>query len=202
LFTGARVPHQIGQKEQPASYQDAINAVLLVSKSVAAELSIRQATRSGFHPGRCAEFLDENQNVVAVAGELDPALAVENDLPRRVAAAEINLTALYSAAPNSISSSAILVMPAATQYLSLVVDRNVSAFDVLAAIAEGAGELLENVSLTDDYRGDNVAADKKSLTFALLFRASARTLTQAEASVARDAAVAQAASKYGAEIRA
>ena len=202
LFTGARVPHQVGQKEQPASYQDAINAVLLVSKSVAAELSIRQTTRSGFHPGRCAEFLDENQNVVAVAGELDPALAVENDLPRRVAAAEINLTALYSAAPNSISASAILVMPAATQDLSLVVDRKVSAFDVLAAIAEGAGELLENVSLTDDYRGDNVAADKKSLTFALRFRASDRTLTQAEASVARDAAVAQAASKYGAEIRA
>ena len=202
LFAGARVPHQVGQREQQASYQDAINAVISVAKSVAAELSIRQVTRTGFHPGRCAEFIDANQNVIAVAGEIDPALAIENDLPRRVAAAEINLTALYAAAPNSISASAIHIMPAATQDLSLVVERTVSAFDVLATITEGAGELLENVTLTDDYRGENVAADKKSLTFALRFRASDRTLTQAEASLARDAAVALAASKYGAEIRA
>ncbi len=202
LFAGARVPHQVGQREQEASYQDAINAVITVAKSVAAELSIRQVTRTGFHPGRCAEFIDANQNVIAVAGEIDPALAIENDLPRRVAAAEINLMALYAAAPNSISASAIHIMPAATQDLSLVVERTVSAFDVLATITEGAGELLENVTLTDDYRGENVAADKKSLTFALRFRASDRTLTQAEASLARDAAVALAASKYGAEIRA
>jgi phenylalanyl-tRNA synthetase beta chain len=202
LFAGARVPHQVGQREQQASYQDAINAVITVAMSVAADLSIRQVTRTGFHTGRCAEFIDANQNVIAVAGEIDPALAIENDLPRRVAAAEINLTALYAAAPNSISANAIHIMPAATQDLSLVVERTLSAFDVLATITEGAGELLENVTLTDDYRGENVAADKKSLTFALRFRASDRTLTQAEASLARDAAVALAASKYGAEIRA
>lgn len=202
LLAGSRVPHQIGQKEQAANYQDAINAVLVVANSVATELNIRQAQRAGFHPGRCAEFISGDGAVVAVAGELDPALAIENDLPRRVAAAEINLTALYAAAPASISAQPIGIMPAATQDLSLVVAREVSAADLQNAIVEGAGELLEHITLTDDYRGENVDASKKSLTFALRFRAQDRTLTQGEASEARDAGVANAAEKFGAVIRA
>ena len=202
LFTGSRVPSQVGQKELAANYQDAINAVLTAARAVAAELEIRQAQHAGFHPGRCAQFFAKDGSLVAVAGELDPALALENDLPRRVAAAEINLTALYAAAPVSISAQPIGIMPAATQDLSLVVDRKVAAAELQAAIVEGAGELLEHIELTDDYRGDNVEPAKKSLTFALRFRALDRTLTQAEASEARDAGVANAAAKFGAVIRA
>jgi phenylalanyl-tRNA synthetase beta chain len=69
-------------------------------------------------------------------------------------------------------------------------------------ILEGAGELLEQVTLVDDYRGDNVAAGHKSLTFALRFRAADRTLTQVEASESRDKAVALANQKFGATLRA
>lgn len=202
LLTGARIPNQVAQKEVAANYQDAINAVLAVANSVAVSLSIRQAQRNGFHAGRCAEFLTPIGDVVAVAGELDPALTVENDLPRRVAAAEINLSAIYAVAPASLSATPIGIMPAATQDLTLVVARDVAANVLLQAIVEGAGELLEHVALTDDYRGDNVEADKKALTFALRFRATDRTLTQAEATEARDSGVANAAAKFGAVIRA
>jgi phenylalanyl-tRNA synthetase beta chain len=202
LLTGARIPSQVNQKEVAANYQDAINAVLAIANSVAVSLEIRQAQHTGFHPGRCAEFVSSNGRVVAVAGELDPALALENDLPRRVAAAEVNMTELYAAAPQSLSASPIGIMPAATQDLSLVVSRDVPAVEVMTAVAEGAGELLEHISLTDDYRGENVEHDKKSLTFALRFRASDKTLTQAEATEARDAGVAAAAAKFGAVIRA
>ncbi|MFM2384675.1 MAG: hypothetical protein RL166_549 [Actinomycetota bacterium] len=76
------------------------------------------------------------------------------------------------------------------------------AGDVLRTIEEGAGELLEQVRLIEDYRGGNLPEGQKSLTFALRFRATDRTLTQAEASEARDAAVALAGKLYGATIRA
>jgi phenylalanyl-tRNA synthetase beta chain len=55
--------------------------------------------------------------------------------------------------------------------------------------------------LTDDYRGSNVPEGSKSLTFALRFRAMDRTLTQVEASEARDAGVAKAKQRFNAEIR-
>jgi phenylalanyl-tRNA synthetase beta chain len=140
--------------------------------------------------------------LIGVAGELDPALMAANDLPRRVAAAEINLNALYEAAPKVIQASAIGIMPAATQDLSLVVDVTVAAAELQKTIVDGAGELLETITLVDDYRGDNVGENKKSLTFALKFRAEDRTLTQAEATEARDAAVKLAAEKFQAVLRA
>jgi phenylalanyl-tRNA synthetase beta chain len=71
-----------------------------------------------------------------------------------------------------------------------------------AVIREGAGELLEEVVLVDDYRGENVPQGQKSVTFSLRFRAADRTLTQAEASQSKEAAVALANQKFGANLRA
>jgi phenylalanyl-tRNA synthetase beta chain len=72
---------------------------------------------------------------------------------------------------------------------------------VLAALRAGAGELLESIRLFDVYEGAQVGDDKKSLAFALRFRADDRTLTSEEASAARDAAVAEAARRTGAQLR-
>ena len=73
-----------------------------------------------------------------------------------------------------------------------------AAADVEAALREGAGELLESIRLFDVYTGDQVGEGKKSLAYALRFRAADRTLKEGEASAARDAAVALAAERTGA----
>ena len=51
------------------------------------------------------------------------------------------------------------------------------------------------------YTGTQVGENRKSLTFALRFRATDRTLTEDEASAARDAAVQCAAERVGAVLR-
>ena len=61
---------------------------------------------------------------------------------------------------------------------------------VVDAVRDGAGELLEDVALFDVYTGPQIGEGRKSLTLALRFRAADRTLTEDEASAARDAAVA------------
>ena len=85
--------------------------------------------------------------------------------------------------------------------MALIVDRDVPAAEVESALAEGAGELLESISLFDVYSGDQVGEGRKSLAFALRFR-SDRTLTDAEAAAARQAAVAVAVERFGAVQRA
>jgi phenylalanyl-tRNA synthetase beta chain len=65
----------------------------------------------------------------------------------------------------------------------------------------GAGELLESIRLVDDYRGAGIDEGQKSLTFALRFRATDRTLTAAEASEARLAGAAEAQRRFGAAVR-
>ena len=55
--------------------------------------------------------------------------------------------------------------------------------------------------LFDVYTGEKLGEGKRSLAFALRFRAPDRTLTVDEASSARDAAVAAATERHGAVLR-
>ncbi|PRC48378.1 hypothetical protein C6A85_80150, partial [Mycobacterium sp. ITM-2017-0098] len=69
---------------------------------------------------------------------------------------------------------------------------------VVDAVRAGAGELLEDVRIFDVYTGPQIGDGRKSLALALRFRAPDRTLTEEEASAARDAAVALAEERVGA----
>ena len=92
--------------------------------------------------------------------------------------------------------------PLAKEDVALVVDADVTVAAVRGRAARGAGELLESVRLFDVFTGEQIGAGKKSLAFALRFRAPDRTLTEEETSAARDAAVAVAAERTGAVQRA
>ena len=201
LLTGERVKQQTGMAASAFDYSDAIEAAKIIARSIGVELELKAASPKGFHPGRTAELLVAGVHV-GFAGEIDPVLTADNDLPRRVAAAELNLEVLYSAATDVRQATPIGVMPAATQDLSLLVDLDLPAATLQATIVEGAGDLLEQIRLVEDYRGTNLPEGKKSLTFALRFRAEDRTLTQVEASESRDKAVALAQERFGAIIRA
>jgi phenylalanyl-tRNA synthetase beta chain len=84
----------------------------------------------------------------------------------------------------------------------LVVSQDVPADAVRDVLVEGCGELLESAFLVDDYRGEGIGEGQRSLTFALRFRASDRTLTQVEATEAKERGVALATKKFGAVLRA
>ena len=200
LFLGSRLGQQPGTKSIAFGIEDALQAARLVGKAVGVELDLVQSKPKGLHTGRSADLL-VGDKVVGFIGEISPAITKANDLPRTVGVFEINLDELFASAPESVAANPIGTLPAATQDLSLVVSQEVPAAEVLAAVKEGAGELLEEISLTDDYRGANIPEGTKSLTFALRFRAMDRTLTQAEATDARDAGVELARQRFSAEIR-
>jgi phenylalanyl-tRNA synthetase beta chain len=200
ICLGQRLPSQPGVLSVNFSFEDALHAANLVASAAGAKLSVRQGEPKGFHKARSAELLVEDK-VVGVVGEIDPQLTKQNDLPRQVGAFEINLDLLFELSPEIRVANSIGVMPAATQDLSLIVDASTPAAEVMLAVQEGAGALLESISLTDDYRGENVAPGTKSLTFALRFRAMDKTLTQAEASEARDRGVEVAKERHQAELR-
>ena len=201
IFLGNRSDAQPGQKPVRFGVQDALYAAKLVGQAIGVSFDIKQAEPTGYHPGRSAELLVGNK-VVGFVGEIAPAITKQADLPRTVGVFEIDLDALLNAAPESVVAKPIGTLPALTQDLSLVVSLDVPALELMNTVREGCGELLEDISLTDDYRGSNIAENSKSLTFALRFRAMDRTLTQVEASEARDKAVALASKRFKAEIRA
>jgi phenylalanyl-tRNA synthetase beta chain len=200
LYLGQRLGAQPGAKAITFGVEDALHAARVLGHAVGVELELRQSKPKGFHSGRSADLL-VNGELVGFVGELNPSVSKLNDLPRTVGVFEINLDALFALAPESVMAKPIGTLPAATQDLSLVVGQEIPAAEVLTAVKEGAGDLLEEITLTDDYRGANIPEGTKSLTFALRFRAMDRTLTQAEASDARDAGVEVARKKFNAKIR-
>ncbi|TPW70283.1 phenylalanine--tRNA ligase subunit beta [Schumannella sp. 10F1B-5-1] len=200
LALGDVVEKQPGLAAVHAGLADALDAAREVALAAGVTLEIVQGAHPALHPGRTAELRVDGQSV-GHAGELLPALAAELDLPRVVAVAELDLDAVIALGGGQRAARAIGTLPAATQDLSLVVDAAVPAAEVIAAVTEGAGELLEHVRLVDDYRGPGVPEGSKSITLALRFRAADRTLTAAEATEAKLAGVALATERLGAALR-
>ena len=186
---------------RPASWQQAIAAVEVAARALGVTLVRRAAEQAPWHPGRCAEISTSDGVVLGYAGELHPNVVAAFGLPERTSAAEIDLTALLAAAPPRGSVASISSYPVAKEDVALIVGADVPAAEVEAALRSGAGPLLESIQLFDIYTGSQVGEGRKSLAFALRFRAPDRTLTDAESGAARDAAVAAAVEAVGAEPR-
>jgi phenylalanyl-tRNA synthetase beta chain len=184
-----------------ASWSDAVQAVRDVATELDVHVDVRAGTKPPWHPGRCAEIVLEDR-VIGHAGELHPKVCAGYGLPPRTAAAEVDLDALLERAPLIVPAPVFSAFPVAKEDVALVVDAGLPAGDLAATLREGAGELCESVRLFDVYTGEQVPDGRKSLAFALRFRAPDRTLTEAETGAARDAAVALAAERHGAVQRA
>lgn len=197
LFSGAEHDETPGATARAFDWRDALDSVLLVADAAGVKLTVVNGEHQAFHPGRTAVLKNAAGDVIAYAGELHPKLLAKLNLPERTSAFELNFTALIAEAGEAVQATGISGYPAANQDVALVVDATVPAADVAAALAEGAGELLEDVRVFDDYRGTGIEEGKKSLAFALRFRATDRTLTADEASEAREAGVALAAERFG-----
>jgi phenylalanyl-tRNA synthetase beta chain len=183
-------------KGRQATWADAVQVVREVARVLNVAVTVGAATQAPWHPGRCAE-IRVGDTVIGHAGELHPRVCTAYGVPPRTAAAEVDLDALVRAA-RPTEAPQFSSYPVAKEDVALVVDASVPSADVAATLAEGAGDLLESVRLFDVYTGEQIGAGKKSLAFALRFRAPDRTLTETEIAGARDAAVALAAERHGA----
>ena len=183
-------------KARAYNWQDAIAYAQDILALCNLEWTVARSDLAPWHPGRCAELI-VNGKAVAHAGELHPRIVSAYGLPERSVAFAVALSAL----PDSVlvRPTTVGTMPAAVQDVALIVDSTVSAADVDAALRQGAGELLESITLFDRY--DKIGDGKISLAFTLVFRAQDRTLTGEEVSAMREAATAVAVSKFGAVVR-
>lgn len=200
VVTGSWLPAGWHGPAVPADWRHVVAFAEAVSQAAGHRLERRNYTQAPWHPGRCAGLLAGGEHI-GFAGELHPSVIQAFGLPARTCAVEIDLTMLHGLSPEPVRINRLAGFPVAKEDVALIVSENVPAEAVRRALIEGAGELLESVTLFDVYRGNQVPEGKKSLAFALRFRAD-RTLKDSEAAEARDAAVAAAAKEFGAEQRA
>ncbi|WP_432521564.1 phenylalanine--tRNA ligase subunit beta [Kineococcus sp. SYSU DK006] len=203
VLTGVRRPAGVAadgfeRTGEPATWADAVDAARTVAAAAGVAVVVEAAQRAPWHPGRCARITTAAGHVVGHAGELHPGAVSALELPAPAVAFELDLDVLLDQVGASVQVEQLSGYPAATQDVALVVDADVPAGAVEAALRAGAGALLEDVRLFDVYTGAQVGEGRKSLAYGLRFRAADRTLTAEEASAAREAAVAEAAARTGA----
>jgi phenylalanyl-tRNA synthetase beta chain len=199
VLTGQRVRHGWWGKGEQAGWADAVQAARIVGEASGVDLEIAASAYAPWHPGRCAEF-SVNGVIVGHAGELHPKVIERLGLPKRACAMELNLTAVPVVERRPVPR--VSPYPPVLLDVALVVDEKVPAAEVAEVLRAGSGALLEDLSLFDVYTGKQVGDGKRSLAYALRFRAPDRTLTRDEATAARDAAVALATERLGAALRA
>ncbi|SFQ57180.1 phenylalanine--tRNA ligase subunit beta [Amycolatopsis rubida] len=199
VLTGQRPRAGWWGKGDQAGWADAVQAARLVAEAAGVQLTVQAADLLPWHPGRCAQ-LRVGDWPVGHAGELHPKVVEALGLPPRTVAMELDLDAIPL--PDSRPAPSISAYPPVLLDVALVAGTDVPSADLADVLREGAGELLEEITLFDVYTGEQLGEGKRSLAYKLRFRAVDRTLTVDEATKARDAAVAAAGERFGATLRA
>ncbi|MGZ5291156.1 MAG: phenylalanine--tRNA ligase subunit beta [Actinomycetota bacterium] len=133
-----------------------------------------------WHPGRSATVLVGDEAVGAF-GELHPKVAAAYGLSGRVAAAELDVEALRRLASATVRVRDVPRFPPVRRDLAFTVPAETPAGAVRATLVEAGGALLESCLLFDVHAGPPLPEGTKSLAFSVDFRATDRTLTDAEA---------------------
>jgi phenylalanyl-tRNA synthetase beta chain len=166
-----------------------------VVEQVYAALHIEPAVERGdeplLHPGKAARMPH------GWFGELHPTA-----LEGAWGAFELDLDALVEAAPETVVFREVSPFPDVRQDLAFVVDEEVPAAALAAAIREAAGSALRDVEVFDEYRGEQIGAGKRSLAFRVAFGSAERTLTDEDVAPVRAAIVEAIAQQFGAVLRA
>ena len=70
--------------------------------------------------------------------------------------------------------------PAAERDIALLADKGVAVAELEKTIRKAGGEILDTVTLFDVYEGAQIPKGKKSIAYAVTFRAADRSLTNDE----------------------
>lgn len=134
-------------------------------------------------------------------GQLSPVVAKRLDLRDAVLLAELNLDQLLSRRNAAKSFKPLPQQPSVGRDVAMLVPEATTHESVLAAVRQAKPANLESVQLFDVFRGKNVPEGQKSVAYAFTYRASDKTLTDAEVNAANAQVLDSLKTRLGAVIR-
>lgn len=152
-------------------------------------------------PGRAAQVLDGG-TVLGWIGEIHPLACDAYDVQAPVVAFELDLDALIKCARPARDYVDVPVFPAVTMDVAFVVDESVTHEQLSRCISSAGGKLLDKAQLFDVYRDEErLGVGKKSMAYALEYRATDRTLTTEEVDKQHARLIKKVCGATGAEVR-
>ena len=146
------------------------------------------------HPGVSAKILLD-KNVIGIIGKVHPKTLKDN-----VYVFEISMNALMSKV-KALKYKEAPKYPGMEKDMAFVVDKSVTAGEIIQTIRRSGGKLLTNISVFDVYTGENVLENEKSLAFKLQYMDPTRTLTEEEVMASFNKIVEKVVSSHNAKLR-
>lgn len=205
VLAGQRGEQSLGVAPRPYDFFDLKGMVEALFPAVGvANLTFAPTTDAVFQPGRVAAVTAAGARLGAL-GEVHPRVAEAFGLSGRVLLAELDLEPVIAAVAAHRGTLRALPpisrFPATENDLAVVVDEGVAVGEVQQVLAQALGRLAQRVVLFDVYRGEQIAAGKKSLAFAVTLHAPDRALSDDEVAKLRDRAAQALAKRLKATLR-
>ena len=205
VMTGAMHDDTWNQKGHELRFFDGKGIVEeLLDQMRVPKVRFRVAEGEGYaflQPGRAAEVLSGG-TVLGWVGEIHPDAREAYDIDAPVVAFELDLDKLLRASGSQQAYQEFSQFPAVEHDLAIVVDEAVTCEDLVRRITSAGGKLLAGVRLFDVYRdAERVGEGKKSMAFALTYRAADHTLTSEEVERAHEKVVTKVCKAVNGEVR-
>ena len=133
-----------------------------------------------YHPGRCA-CVYSGEGCLGLFGQIHPLAARNYGVDGALYCAQLSVQALERAQGPDPEYRPLPKFPSVTRDIAVVCAQAVTVGQLEQVIRDGAGSLLQAVSLFDIYQGPGIPQGKKSVAFNLVLRADERSLTGQEA---------------------
>ena len=199
-WTGAAVHEHWGGGARDVDFFDIKAVVERIASTLRLEVTTEPHRESWLVPGRSAAVI-ANGTRIGTLGQLAPAIADAQGLPPAdpIYVAEIDLDEAERLAPKGDARIELLPRyPSVTRDISVLLDETLPAATARTTVREAAPATLVRVREFDRYQGKGVPDGKVSLSLRLTFRASDRTLTDAEVQKAMDDVLGALKARHGA----
>jgi len=191
-WTGTAVPEHWSGGARDVDFFDMKGVVDRVADALRLDVRTEAHLEGWLVPGRSAAVMTNGVRI-GVLGQLAPAIAEAHGLPAQdaVYVAEIDLDDAEAVAPKEEARIEPLPRyPSVTRDISILIDETLGADAVRVTVRSAAPPTLVQIREFDRYQGKGVPEGKISLSLRLTFRASDRTMTDAEVQSAMDAVLA------------
>lgn len=132
-----------------------------------------------WHPQRRAEIKTDDGEI-GFLGEISPKILAAIELPAKAVVFDINFDKLADSVSAEHEYRPISKFPAVVRDLAILVPRQTRVEEVLNKIDTAGGAIIRDVDLFDIFEGNEVADDKKSMAFHIIYQSEEKTLTSAE----------------------
>lgn len=120
---------------------------------------------------------------------------------KEVATLEVSLGKAISYAKAEKRFVPLPIYPEVARDISFILKDDIKVDEVLKAVKERGGTLLEDARITDYYQGKQIPEGFRGLTVSCVYRSSQRTLTEAEVSPVHLLVCAVLKDRFGAQLR-